>query len=116
MPSRDPAATQSDPTPTTSEPPANPAPKHSSGSGPWWAQALNKAKSGFHTAVNWAEKHKAEIAGAAVGLAVGVGCGLAIGWNGVGAVACGVLAGAVASAVTYMIATPEKERSAGGCF
>ena len=45
---------------------------------------------------------------------MGVGCGLAIGWTGVGAVACGVLAGAVASAVTYMIATPEKERSLGG--
>jgi RHS repeat-associated protein len=114
-PSDDPGATQADPTPTTPDPPANPAPaKHSSASGHWWDQAWNKAKSGFHTAVNWAEKHKAEIAGAAVGVAVGVGCGVAIGWTGVGAVACGVLAGAVASAVTYMIATPEKERSVGG--
>lgn len=41
---------------------------------------------------------------------MGVGCGVAIGWTGVGAVAYGVLAGAVASAVTYMIATPEQER------
>jgi hypothetical protein len=114
MPSRDPAATQPDPTPTSADPPANPAPKQNSGPGHWWDQAWNKAKSGFHTAVNWAEQHKAEIAVAAVGLAVGVGCGLAIGWTGVGAVACGVLAGAVASAVTYTIATPEKERSAGG--
>jgi hypothetical protein len=79
-----------------------------------WDQAWKKANSGFHAAVNWAEKHKAEIAGVAVGLAVGVGCGLAIGWTGVGAVACGALAGAVGSMVTYALATPAKERSLGG--
>jgi hypothetical protein len=44
---------------------------------------------------------------------VGVGCGLAIGWTGVGAVACGVLAGAVSSAVTYALAAG-KEFSWGG--
>ena len=116
MPSRDPSAQPApDPTPVASEPPASRAPqKHSSGSGPWWAQAWNKAKSGFHAAVNWAEQHKAEIAGAAVGLAVGIGCGVAIGWTGVGAIACGALAGAVGSMVTYALATPEKERSLGG--
>ena len=33
----------------------------------------------------------------AVGVVVGVGCGVAIGWTGVGAVACGALAGAAGS-------------------
>ncbi len=84
------------------------------GSGPWWNQAWNKANQGFKHAANWAEQHKAEIAGATVGLAVGIGCGVAIGWTGVGAIACGALAGAVASMVTYALATPEKERSVGG--
>lgn len=46
------------------------------------------------------EDHAAEIAGVAVGAAVGVGCGFAIGWTGVGAVACGALAGAAGAAVT----------------
>jgi hypothetical protein len=45
-------------------------------------------------------EHKAELAGVAVGLLVGAGCGLAIGWTGVGAVACGALAGAAGAAVT----------------
>ena len=36
-----------------------------------------------------------------VSIGVGVGCGAAIGWTGVGAVACGALAGAVGSAVSY---------------
>jgi RHS repeat-associated protein len=113
-PSQHPAA-QPDPAPVSSDPPAHKAPaKHGGGSGHWWDQAWNKASSGFHTAVNWAEKHKAEIAGVAVGIAVGVGCGVAIGWTGVGAVACGALAGAVGSMVTYALATPAKERSLGG--
>jgi hypothetical protein len=38
---------------------------------------------------------------AVVSIGVGVGCGAAIGWTGVGAVACGALAGAVGSAVSY---------------
>ena len=47
--------------------------------------------------------HKAEIWGAVAGIAVGIGCGVAIGWTGVGAVGCAALAGAVGSAVTgYM--------------
>jgi RHS repeat-associated protein len=96
-------------------PPAEQAPKkNDQGSGSFWDQAWKKAKSGFHTAVNFAEAHKAEIAGAVVGIAVGVGCGLAVGWTGVGAVACGALAGAVGSMVTYALATPAKERSLGG--
>ncbi|MCG5442616.1 DUF6531 domain-containing protein [Micromonospora sp. NIE79] len=49
------------------------------------------------------DEHSAEIVGFAVGAVVGLGCGAAIGWTGVGAVACGALAGAVGSAVTgYM--------------
>ncbi|MET8261855.1 LamG-like jellyroll fold domain-containing protein [Micromonospora sp. NPDC005205] len=54
-------------------------------------------------ATQFVEDHAAEIAGFAVGAIVGLGCGAAIGWTGVGAVACGALAGAVGSAVTgYM--------------
>ncbi|MFE7868894.1 Hint domain-containing protein [Micromonospora humida] len=54
-------------------------------------------------ATQFVEDHAAEIAGIAVGAVVGIGCGAAIGWTGVGAVACGALAGAVGSAVTgYM--------------
>lgn len=47
--------------------------------------------------------HAAEIVGGVAGFAAGLGCGAAIGWTGVGAVACGALAGAVGSFVTgYM--------------
>ncbi|MEU8160051.1 polymorphic toxin-type HINT domain-containing protein [Micromonospora parva] len=54
-------------------------------------------------ATQFVDEHAAEIAGFAVGAVVGLGCGAAIGWTGVGAVACGALAGAVGSAVTgYM--------------
>ncbi|GGM45872.1 hypothetical protein GCM10012275_16090 [Longimycelium tulufanense] len=45
------------------------------------------------------QTHKAAIAGFVAGAVVGVGCGVAIGWTGVGAVACGALAGAVGSVV-----------------
>ncbi|WP_425413082.1 polymorphic toxin-type HINT domain-containing protein [Micromonospora citrea] len=51
-------------------------------------------------ATQFVEDHAAEIAGFAAGAVVGIGCGAAIGWTGVGAVACGALAGAVGSAVT----------------
>ncbi|GIE36714.1 type IV secretion protein Rhs [Actinoplanes italicus] len=54
---------------------------------------------------NWVDDHKAEIAGAAAGAVVGIGCGMAIGWTGVGAVACGAAAGAVAGAVEYSVNT-----------
>nr|BFE57982.1 RHS repeat-associated core domain-containing protein [Dactylosporangium thailandense] len=55
--------------------------------------------------VNWVDEHKAEIIANVAGIAVGVGCGLAIGWTGVGAVACGALAGAVTNMVQYAIET-----------
>ncbi|GIH07953.1 hypothetical protein Rhe02_60200 [Rhizocola hellebori] len=54
-----------------------------------------------YTAVeNWVKEHKADIAGFVVSVVVGVGCGIAIGWTGVGAVACGVVASMAGSFVT----------------
>ncbi len=47
-------------------------------------------------ATQFVEDHAAEITGFAVGAVVGIGCGAAIRWTGVGAVACGALAGASA--------------------
>ncbi|MEV0566863.1 RHS repeat-associated core domain-containing protein [Dactylosporangium sp. NPDC050588] len=55
--------------------------------------------------VNWVDEHKAEIIGTVVSIAVGVGCIGLIGWTGVGAVACGAVAGAVGNMVTYAIKT-----------
>jgi hypothetical protein len=49
------------------------------------------------------QDHAAAIAGFAAGAIVGIGCGIAIGWTGVGAVACGALAGAVGSVVSDMV-------------
>ncbi|HEX6681733.1 MAG TPA: LamG-like jellyroll fold domain-containing protein [Candidatus Limnocylindrales bacterium] len=64
---------------------------------------VQAVKDAYEKTKNWIEEHKAEIAGFVVGLAVGVGCGALIGWTGVGAVACGALAGAVGNLVTgYM--------------
>ncbi|PWR06186.1 hypothetical protein DKT68_23235 [Micromonospora acroterricola] len=75
-----------------------------------WAEAAQRlaplvegAEKMWDKATQFVEDHAAQIAGIVVGAVVGVGCGLAIGWTGVGAVACGALAGAVGSAVTgYM--------------
>jgi hypothetical protein len=51
----------------------------------------------------FAHDHAAAIVGGIAGIAVGLGCEAAIGWTGVGAVACGALGGAVGSFVTgYM--------------
>ncbi|MDT5024223.1 MAG: hypothetical protein QOE61_649, partial [Micromonosporaceae bacterium] len=58
----------------------------------WWC----KTKS-------WVSDHKADIAGFVAGAVVGVGCEAAIGWTGVGAVACGFAAGAVGSVVHDMV-------------
>ncbi|MFU8851227.1 LamG-like jellyroll fold domain-containing protein [Micromonospora sp. SL1-18] len=71
------------------------------------AKAVGSITEGVSTmwdkATQFVEDHAAEIAGFAAGAIVGLGCGAAIGWTGVGAVACGALAGAVGSAVTgYM--------------
>ncbi|MEV4659511.1 LamG-like jellyroll fold domain-containing protein [Micromonospora sp. NPDC049301] len=75
-----------------------------------WAEAAQKlaplvegAEKMWDKATQFVEDHAAQIAGIVVGAVVGLGCGAAIGWTGVGAVACGALAGAVGSAVTgYM--------------
>ncbi|OZV81609.1 hypothetical protein CA850_10595 [Micromonospora echinospora] len=67
------------------------------------APLVEGATAMWDKATQFVEDHAAEIAGFAVGAVVGLGCGAAIGWTGVGAVACGALAGAVGSAVTgYM--------------
>jgi RHS repeat-associated protein len=63
-------------------------------------QTLSKATEAVSEFV---QTHKATIAGIAAGLVVGVGCGVAIGWTGVGAVACGALAGAVGSVVHDLV-------------
>ncbi|WP_243706209.1 LamG-like jellyroll fold domain-containing protein [Micromonospora sp. KC721] len=68
-----------------------------------FAPLVEGATEMWDKATQFVEDHAAEITGIAVGAIVGVGCGAAIGWTGVGAVACGALAGAVGSAVTgYM--------------
>jgi RHS repeat-associated protein len=64
------------------------------------SKVVKNVKDAAHATVKWAKDHKAEIAGFAVGLVVGGLCGAAIGWTGVGAVACGALAGAAGSLVT----------------
>ncbi len=64
------------------------------------APLVEGASEMWDKATQFVEDHAAEIAGFAVGAVVGLGCGAAIGWTGVGAVACGALAGAVGSAVT----------------
>ncbi|GIE29391.1 type IV secretion protein Rhs [Actinoplanes italicus] len=49
---------------------------------------------------SWWCRNKSTIVGGAVGVVVGLGCGAAIGWTGVGAVGCGAAAGAAGSFVT----------------
>ncbi|OLT34389.1 hypothetical protein BJF79_07425 [Actinomadura sp. CNU-125] len=73
-----------------------------------------RAKGGLAKAAsatgNFVSKHRATIASAVVG----VGCGVAIGWTGVGGVACAAAAGAVYGAVSYAQNTPRDQWSAGG--
>jgi RHS repeat-associated protein len=63
------------------------------------------AKKAYTATTNWADDHKAQVAGFTAGIVVGVGCGALIGWTGVGAVACGAAAGAVGNMVTYAVET-----------
>ncbi len=63
-------------------------------------RAVNTVKDAYKKTAKWVKEHKAEIAGFVVGAVVGIGCGALIGWTGVGAVACGALAGAAGSLVT----------------
>ncbi|MFC6930603.1 polymorphic toxin-type HINT domain-containing protein [Actinomadura yumaensis] len=55
-------------------------------------------------------KHRATIAAAAVG----VGCGVAIGWTGVGGAGCAVASGAVYGLVHHAQHTPRDQWTAGG--
>ena len=76
-----------------------------------------KTKKAVAAGLNWADEHKAAIAGFVVGMAVGIGCEAAVGWTGVGAVACGALAGSIGEMVTYAIETKVEHKgefSVGG--
>jgi len=63
-------------------------------------KAVKNVKDAAKKAGQWIKDHKAAIVGTIAAVAVGLGCGALIGWTGVGAVACGALAGAVGSVVT----------------
>ncbi|MFV2011251.1 MULTISPECIES: LamG-like jellyroll fold domain-containing protein [unclassified Micromonospora] len=52
------------------------------------------------TARDWIVEHKAEIVGAIVGMVVEASCLVAIGWTGVGMVACGMVGGITGALVT----------------
>jgi RHS repeat-associated protein len=58
---------------------------------------------GLQKAGDWIVDHKAEIIGGIAGAVVGLGCGLAIGVTGVGAVACAAAGGAIGSLVTDLV-------------
>ena len=64
---------------------------------------VNAVSRAASVATEFVAEHAATIAGIAAGAVVGVGCGIAIGWTGVGAVACGALAGAVGSVVHDLV-------------
>ncbi|MFY1695934.1 LamG-like jellyroll fold domain-containing protein [Solwaraspora sp. WMMA2101] len=55
------------------------------------------------TARDWIVEHKAAIVGAIVGMVVEAGCLVAIGWTGVGAVACGMVGGMTDALVAGLI-------------
>jgi RHS repeat-associated protein len=69
------------------------------------------AKQVFHNVVNWVDQNKSAVVGFVVGTAVGLGCGALIGWTGVGAVACGALAGAAGNAASYLMDTAVDHKS-----
>ncbi|GAB3801169.1 RHS repeat-associated core domain-containing protein [Micromonospora zhanjiangensis] len=85
--------------------PEKPKEENTGGGGGHEKKGGGKCRGWLCRAANWVDDHKAAIAGAAVGIVVGIGCGAAIGVTGVGAVACGALAGAAASMVQYAIET-----------
>ncbi|MQY06206.1 hypothetical protein ACRB68_42920 [Actinomadura sp. RB68] len=64
---------------------------------------IHEVSNAAHAVSQFAQNHVADIAGIATGLIVGAGCGAAIGWTGVGAVACGALAGAAGSLVHDLV-------------
>jgi RHS repeat-associated protein len=82
-----------------SNPNPNPPPKHKKCG--WGC----KFKKPFTATANFVDNHKAAIAGVVTGVVVGIGCEAAIGWTGVGAVACGAISGAAANMVQYAVET-----------
>ncbi|MFC4627394.1 RHS repeat-associated core domain-containing protein [Promicromonospora alba] len=80
---------------------------YSDPSGLSWFSGIKKAASAVG---GFVKKHQAEIIGGVAGAVVGVGCGVAIGWTGVGAIACGVLGGAVAGAVSNLWRTKVQKK------
>ena len=64
-----------------------------------WGGLVETVTAAADAVSEFAHEH-ATLVGAAVGIGVGLLCGVAIGWTGVGAVACGAIAGAVGSFVT----------------
>jgi RHS repeat-associated protein len=68
--------------------------------------------SGWDATRNFVVEHKAEIASAAAGVAVGVGCTIATG--GTAVVGCAALGGAAAGNVHYAMSTPPQEQTIGG--
>lgn len=77
---------------------------YSDPSGLSWFSKAASAVGGF------VKKHQAAIIGGVAGAVVGIGCGVAIGWTGVGAIACGVLGGAVAGAVSNLWRTKVQKK------
>ncbi|MFJ8580372.1 LamG-like jellyroll fold domain-containing protein [Micromonospora sp. NPDC093277] len=67
------------------------------------AKTVNGVVDAYKATEKWVQEHKADIAGFVVGAVVGLGCGALIGWTGVGAIACGALAGAAGSLVTGLV-------------
>ena len=66
----------------------------------------------WHATAQFVVQHKAEIAGIAAGIAVGVGCEIAT--AGAGTLGCAALAGAVGSAVQYSISASENNSFSWG--
>jgi|GEM_PF-685730 len=62
--------------------------------------AVDQVGQWARTARDWIVEHKADIVGALVGFVVEAACMVAIGWTGVGAVACGVASGVTGALVT----------------
>jgi YD repeat-containing protein len=67
---------------------------------------------GLNKALDWAEKHKAEITGFVAGTVVAGGCSFLT--AGAGTIGCAALGGAVGNAVTYGMKTPREQQSVGG--
>lgn len=76
----------------------------------WLSDIGNGLKKAGSAVGGFVKKHQAEIIGGVAGVVVGAGCGVAVGWTGAGAIACGVLGGAVAGAVTNLWRTKVQKK------